>query len=270
MKNILYLILGIAVAFSRNLSFAELNVFTTFSVYLFLFLLLVYWNAKSYNKWFPLGVLSGLVLFIFPKLFVFEVGVPTAIFILSYVLFRLISKQRFSYGLISSMMVFLVSYSFYCIVQFNDRVLKFDVPVLQRKYAIIQDKFDYFPEYNYKVKVVELWFSNCGHCLPALRHLSELRKEYEKNPNVEFITVNFVELDETLVDSIRRVIGFNLPTLIDSADYFRELKESNLVPSVLIIDPSNHLRYEYTGFAPSEYWMFDIWLDRVIDELLEE
>lgn len=266
MKKGSFFAIGFVLAFFRNLTFIFQDLRITNLIYFLFFILIYWWDTRDSNKWTSRGLIAGLYILILPKIVTIDGGIPLAIFTICVFLTKKI-KQRTYRMLALSCLIYATLFLAYWEFSFHSRIREFDKIVDIQAYDSLKGQVE-FPENNHKVKIVELWFNDCGYCRPSLAHLSNLRQSYRRNPNVQFTSINIVNAPHDEILETRNRIGFNLPVIIDTASYFTSIKESHHCPSLLIIDPNNHLRYEYSGYSTSYFWLLDQWLEDTINELL--
>lgn len=105
-----------------------------------------------------------------------------------------------------------------------------------------------------KIKVIELWHTNCGACFKKFPAFDKFREKYQSNPNVSFYALNIALPNETFDKRIKIAkskVNFKFKNIF-SGHAFADNLEINSYPTMLIVDKKNRVKFQ-GSFHPETY-----------------
>lgn len=270
---IIWLLLGVCIAFIRNMFYMMHWKSPVLAVALLLGITATFFLKKQGNnklRAIGVGILLGFVALNLPGSGLDNFFVVQSFFLLLGCLIGAFYHSR--KVLVFTGLVALISILFYSVVfQFNQNKHDYNVKINDHVFEFVNGGYNFFPRNDGKVKLVELWFVDCAPCRAQLTYMKKFKKDYNNHPNIEFVTFNVSQADsKKRILSLIEDLSINISVGRDTSDYFEKITGLSGYPQFLVIDRNNRLRYVYHGFQDETKWMYQFWLRNTISKLESE
>jgi thiol-disulfide isomerase/thioredoxin len=93
-----------------------------------------------------------------------------------------------------------------------------------------------------KILVIDFWSLTCSNCIKTFPKFENVKKTYEKEKNIEFLSINIYNKKEDIEKSKKIIDKYTFKTLYTDRSIFRMLDFKG-VPNYMIIDKKNKIKY---------------------------